>query len=202
MTGFKKQTGFPCLCSNPFPNAFPDGPHVHHLKSGLEALRALPDRITKGKAIMPLYEHVFLARQDISSQQAEALTEQFKGVLEANEGKVGKVENWGLKTATYKINKNRKAHYVLMNVDAPAAALAEMERQMRLHEDILRYMTIRVEEHEDGPSAMMKKNDRDDRGPRGPRGGDNRDRGDSRPPRRDAPKPAPENTEAAAEGDA
>jgi small subunit ribosomal protein S6 len=147
---------------------------------------------------MPLYEHVFLARQDISSQQAEALTEHFKGVLEANEGKVGKVENWGLKTATYKINKNRKAHYVLMNVDAPASALAEMERQMRLHEDVLRYMTIRVEEHEDGPSAMMKKNDRDDRGPRGGRGGDR----DSRPPRRDAPKPAAEKTETAAAGDA
>lgn len=129
---------------------------------------------------MPLYEHTFLARQDISGQQAEALTEHFKGVLEANDGKVGKVENWGLKTAAYKINKNRKAHYIHMNVDAPAAAIAEMERQMRLHEDILRYMTIKVEEHEDGPSAMMKKSDRDDR--RGGRGGDR----DGRPPRREA----------------
>ncbi|MCB1385302.1 MAG: 30S ribosomal protein S6 [Nitratireductor sp.] len=128
---------------------------------------------------MPLYEHVFLARQDISGQQAEALTGHFKEVLESNGGKVGKVENWGLKTAAYKINKNRKAHYVLMNIDAPAAAVSEMERQMRIHEDILRYMTIKVEAHEDGPSAMMKKSDRDERGPRGDRGGRDRDdRGD------------------------
>lgn len=113
---------------------------------------------------MPLYEHVFLARQDISGQQADALAEHFKGVLESNGGSVGKVENWGLKNSAYRINKNRKAHYVLMNVDAPAPAISEMERQMRLHDDILRYLTIRVEEHEDGPSAMMKKSD--DRGPR------------------------------------
>lgn len=126
---------------------------------------------------MPLYEHTFLARQDISVQQAEALTEHFKGVLEANGGKVTKVENWGLRTATYKIQKNRKAHYIFMNVDAPSAALAEMERQMRIHEDVLRNLTIRVEAHEEGPSAMMKKSDRDDRGPR-------RDR-DDRPPRRE-----------------
>jgi small subunit ribosomal protein S6 len=129
---------------------------------------------------MPLYEHVLLARQDISGQQAEALTEHFKGVLEANGAKVSKVENWGLRTAAYKINKNRKAHYVLMNVDGPSSALSEMERQMRIHEDVLRYMTIRVNEHEEGPSAIMKKGDRDDRGDRGPR----RDR-DDRPPRRD-----------------
>ncbi len=112
---------------------------------------------------MALYEHTFLARQDISAQQAEALADQFKGVLEENGGKVGKVENWGLKTAAYRIQKNRKCHYIHMNVDAPAPAIAEMERQMRIHEDILRYMTIRVEEHEEGPSAMMKKSDRDDR---------------------------------------
>ena len=112
---------------------------------------------------MALYEHTFLARQDISAQQAEALAEQFKGVLEENGGSVGKVENWGLRTAAYRIQKNRKCHYIHMNVDAPASALSEMERQMRIHEDILRYMTIRVEEHEDGPSAMMKKADRDDR---------------------------------------
>ncbi|MDJ0614159.1 MAG: 30S ribosomal protein S6 [Rhizobiaceae bacterium] len=120
---------------------------------------------------MALYEHTFLARQDISAQQAEALAEQFKGVLEENGGSVSKVENWGLKTAAYRIQKNRKVHYIHMNVDAPAPAVAEMERQMRINEDILRYMTIRVEEHEEGPSAMMKKNDRDDR-PR--RGGDDR----------------------------
>ena len=127
---------------------------------------------------MALYEHVFLARQDISGQQVDALVEQFKGVLESNGGSVGKVENWGLRTTAYRINKNRKAHYVMMNVDAPAEAVSEMERQMRFHDDILRYMTIRVEELEEGPSAMMRKSDRDDRGGRG------RDR-DDRPPRRD-----------------
>ena len=126
---------------------------------------------------MALYEHVFLARQDISGQQVETLVEQYRGVIEANGGKVGKVENWGLKTLTYRIKKNRKAYYTLMNIDAPAAAVEEMERQMRLNEDVLRYITIRVEAHEDAPSAMMQK--RDDR----PRRGD-RDGGD-RPPRRD-----------------
>ena len=132
---------------------------------------------------MALYEHVFLARQDISGQQAEALVEHFKGILEENGGKVGKVEPWGLRSTAYRINKNRKAHYVLMNIDAPAAAIAEMERQMRIHDDILRYVTLRVDEHEEGPSAMMRKSDRDDRGDRrGPRG--DRDRGD-RPPRGD-----------------
>ncbi|WP_285295138.1 30S ribosomal protein S6 [Aureimonas altamirensis] len=133
---------------------------------------------------MALYEHVFLARQDISSQQVDALVEQYRGVLEANGGKVGKVENWGLKTLSYRIKKNRKAYYTLVNIDAPAAAVEEMERQMRFNEDILRYMTIRVEEHEDSPSAMMQK--RDDRPRRGDRDGrDGRDGGDrgSRPRR-------------------
>jgi small subunit ribosomal protein S6 len=125
---------------------------------------------------MALYEHVFLARQDISGQQVEALVEQFKGILESNGGSVGRVENWGLKSLTYRINKNRKAHYTLMDIDAPADAVKEMERQMRINEDVLRYMTIRVDEHEEGPSAMMQKRDRDDRGRRGDR--------DDRPPRR------------------
>jgi small subunit ribosomal protein S6 len=142
---------------------------------------------------MALYEHVFLARQDISAQQVDALVEQYKGVLEANGGKVGRVENWGLKSLTYRIKKNRKAHYVLVDIDAPAAAVQEMERQMRISEDVLRYMTIAVEKHEEGPSAMMQKRDRDDRprrdgDDRGPReGGDRgprREFGD-RPPRRD-----------------
>ncbi|MCJ8309672.1 MAG: 30S ribosomal protein S6 [Rhizobiaceae bacterium] len=133
---------------------------------------------------MALYEHIFMARQDVSSQQVDALVEHFKTVLEANEGSVGKIENWGLKTLPYRVNKNRKAHYALMNIDAPAAAIQEMERQMRLHEDVLRYMTVRVEEHEDGPSAMLRRNERDERGPRGGRGGD-------RPPRRPAPEAAP-----------
>ncbi|MEM8749572.1 MAG: 30S ribosomal protein S6 [Pseudomonadota bacterium] len=133
---------------------------------------------------MALYEHIFMARQDVSSQQVDALVEHFKGVLEANGGSVGKIENWGLKTLPYRVNKNRKAHYALMNVDAPSAAISEMERQMRIHEDVLRYMTVRVEEHEDGPSAMLRKSDRDDRrGPRG--GGGDRPRG-PRPERNDA----------------
>ena len=106
---------------------------------------------------MALYEHVFLARQDMSAQQVDALVEQYKGVIEANGGKVGRVENWGLKSLTYRIKKNRKAHYALMDIDAPAAAVHEMERQMRINEDILRFMTVSVDEHEEGPSAMMQK---------------------------------------------
>lgn len=128
---------------------------------------------------MALYEHVFLARQDVSSQQVEALVEQFKGILEANGGSVGRVENWGLKSLSYRMNKNRKAHYTLMDIDAPSGAVQEMERQMRINEDILRYMTIRVDEHEEGPSVMMQKRDRDDR----PRRGDRDDR--PRRPRED-----------------
>ncbi|HWU63063.1 30S ribosomal protein S6 [Rhizobium sp. C4] len=135
---------------------------------------------------MALYEHVFLARQDVTPQQVEGLVENYKGVIEANGGKVGRVENWGLKSLTYRIKKNRKAHYVLMDITAPAAAIQEMERQMRISEDVLRYMTVSVEAHEEGPSAMMQKRDRDDRPrrdgdrpDRGPReGGFNRDRGD------------------------
>lgn len=123
---------------------------------------------------MALYEHVFLARQDITPQQVDALVEQYKGVIEANGGKVGRVENWGLKSLTYRIKKNRKAHYVLMDIDAPAPAVHEVERQMRINEDVLRYMTIAVEKHEEGPSAMMQKRDRDDR-PR--RDGDRPERG-------------------------
>jgi small subunit ribosomal protein S6 len=131
---------------------------------------------------MALYEHVFLARQDMSAQQVEALVEQYKGVIEANGGKVGRVENWGLKSLTYRMKKNRKAHYALMDIDAPAAAVHEMERQMRINEDVLRYMTLSVEKHEEGPSAMMQKRDRDDR-PRDDRG-PRRDFGD-RGPRRE-----------------
>ncbi|WP_320199400.1 30S ribosomal protein S6 [Agrobacterium sp. rho-13.3] len=123
---------------------------------------------------MALYEHIFLARQDITAQQVDALVEQYKGVIESFGGKVGRVENWGLKSLTYRIKKNRKAHYALLDIDAPAAAVHEVERQMRINEDVLRYMTISVEAHEEGPSAMMQKRDRDDR-PR--RDGDRPDRG-------------------------
>ena len=119
---------------------------------------------------MPLYEHIYLARQDVTSQQVEAMTEAFKGVIEANGGKVSKVEPWGVKTLAYRIKKNRKAHFTLLNIDAPAAAVAEMERQMRINEDVLRFMTVKVEELEEGPSAMLQKRDRDDRDERGDRG--------------------------------
>ena len=130
---------------------------------------------------MPLYEHVYLARQDLSAQQVEELTAKLSGVITEAGGKIAKTEYWGTKSLTYRIRKNRKAHMTLLNVDAPPAALAEIERQERLSEDVLRYLTIRVEEHEEGPSAMMRKSDRDDRD-RGDRG----DRGDRpRRPRRD-----------------
>ena len=122
---------------------------------------------------MALYEHIFIARQDVSAQQAETLAEEFKAILEQNGGSVTKSEYWGVRALAYKIRKNRKGHYTLMNIDAPHAAVAEMERQMRLHEDILRFLTLRVEEHEEGPSAMMQSRGRDDR--RGGRGGRDRD---------------------------
>ncbi len=112
---------------------------------------------------MPLYEHTFLARQDVTSQQVEALIEGYRGVIEAGGGKIAKVEYWGVKQIAYRINKNRKAHYTLLNLDAPPAAIAEMERQMRISEDVLRFMTIRVDELEEGPSAMLQKRDREDR---------------------------------------
>lgn len=138
---------------------------------------------------MALYEHVFLARQDLSQQQVEALLDQYKGVIEGAGGSVGRVENWGVKSLAYRINKNRKAYFTLMDIDAPADAVKEMERQMGISEDVLRFMTVRVEAHEEGPSAMMQR--RDDRGPRrDDRGGPRDDRGprgdrDDRGPRRD-----------------
>ena len=110
---------------------------------------------------MPLYEHVFLARQDASTQQVEELTTQMTGIVEQGGGKVTKTENWGVRSLTYRMNKNRKAHFVLMNIDAPSAVVTEIERQERISEDVIRYLTVRVEEHEEGPSAMMRKVDRD-----------------------------------------
>lgn len=120
---------------------------------------------------MALYEHIFLARQDLSGAQVDELIQNYKSLLEENGGSVGRIENWGLKSLTYRIKKNRKAHYALLNIEAPGAAIHEMERQMRINEDILRYMTVSVEEHEEGPSVMMQKRDRDDRGRGGDRGG-------------------------------
>ncbi|WP_375665892.1 30S ribosomal protein S6 [Bartonella sp. TT121SHDZB] len=124
---------------------------------------------------MALYEHMFLARQDIAPQQVDELLSLYKGVIEAQGGKVGRVENWGLRPLAYRIRKNRKAYYVLVNIDAPATAIAEMERQMRINEDILRYMTVRVEKHEKEKSAMLSHLDRnshighDEERPRFPR---------------------------------
>ena len=125
---------------------------------------------------MPLYEHVFLARQDLAQAQVDALAENATKIITDNGGKVVKTETWGLRSLAYRIAKNRKAHYVMLDIDAPAAALAELERQTGINEDVIRFMTIRVEDHEKGPSAMMRRQERDrsDRGDRGPR----EDRGD------------------------
>jgi small subunit ribosomal protein S6 len=144
---------------------------------------------------MPLYEHIFMSRPDVTAQQVEGLTEQYKTVIEAGSGKVTKQEYWGVKSLAYRIRKNRKAHFTLLNVDAPHAAVAEMERQMRLSEDVIRFITVRVETHEDGPSIMMQKRDerreRDERfGDRGGYGGGGRDRDRDRGPRREREAPA------------
>ncbi len=128
---------------------------------------------------MPYYEHVFLARQDLAQAQVDALAENATRIIEAHEGKVTKVENWGLRNLAYKIARNRKAHYVMLNIDAPAGVVAELERQTQINEDVIRFMTVRVDELEGGQSVMMRKNERD-RERRGDRG----DRGD-RGPRRD-----------------
>jgi small subunit ribosomal protein S6 len=150
---------------------------------------------------MPLYEHVYLARQDVSAQQVEELTAQLKGVIQQMGGTVAKIEPWGVKSLSYRLRKNRKAHFTLMNLDAPPAAINEIERLERLNEDVLRYLTIRVDEHEEGPSAMMRKverdRDRDDR--RGERG--DRDRGERfrDRDRERRPREGAEDTEAAAE---
>ncbi|SFR41746.1 SSU ribosomal protein S6P [Yoonia tamlensis] len=113
---------------------------------------------------MPLYEHVMIARQDLSNSQAEALIEHFGSVLADNEGKLLESEYWGVKTMAYKINKNRKGHYALLRTDAPAPAIQEMERLMRLHDDVMRVLTIKVDAHEEGPSVQMQK--REERGER------------------------------------
>ena len=136
---------------------------------------------------MPLYEHVFLARQDLAQAQVDTLAENATKIITDNGGSVVKTETWGLRGLAYRIAKNRKAHYVMLDLDAPPAAVAELERQTGLNEDVLRFMTIKVEAHEAGPSVMMRKNDRDrergdrggrdDRGPRGGFGGDRGDRG-------------------------
>jgi small subunit ribosomal protein S6 len=166
--GRTTRSGVPCSRLQSI-RAFPEG---------FEGLRAAASEDKKERAFMSLYEHVYLARQDASAQQVEELTAHLKSVVEGMGGSVAKTEYWGVKSLSYRLRKNRKAHFTLMNLDAPAAAINEIERLERLNEDVVRYLTIRVDEHEQGPSAMMRRaerdRDRDDR--RGDRG--DRERGD------------------------
>ena len=150
---------------------------------------------------MPLYESIFIARQDIPATQVETLSAMFADIVKAQGGEVTKTEQWGLRNLAYRINKNKKGHYVMFNLDAPPAAVTELERNMRIHEDILRFMTVRVEELEVGPSAMLRKDERPEReggrfgGDRSdrPERGDRPDRGSS--DRGDRPRRARENTD-------
>ena len=112
---------------------------------------------------MPYYEHVFLARQDLSQAQVDALAAAATEIVEQGQGKVTKTETWGLKNLAFKIDRNRKAHFVLLNIDAPGTVIAELERQSRINEDVIRYLTVRVDELEEGPSVMMRKQDREQR---------------------------------------
>ncbi|GAA0729655.1 30S ribosomal protein S6 [Sphingomonas japonica] len=132
---------------------------------------------------MALYEHVFLARQDLAQAQVDTLAEAATKIIEEHDGKVVKTESWGLRSLAYKIAKNRKAHYVMLEIDAPAGVVAELERQTSINEDVIRYMTVRVDELENGPTVMMRKSERSDRGER--RGGRDRDDRGDRGPRRD-----------------
>jgi len=139
------------------------------LSGGVEESRRGPHAVWDQPAIgrnvkgseMALYEHIFLARQDLSQAQVDALAAQATEIIESNNGKVTKTETWGLKSLAYKIDRNRKAHFVLLNIEGPGAVVAELERQTRINEDVIRYMTIAVDEHEAGPSVMMRKNDRE-----------------------------------------
>ena len=137
---------------------------------------------------MALYEHVFLARQDLAQAQVDALAENATRIVTENEGRVVKTESWGLRSLAYRIAKNRKAHYVMLEIDAPGTVIAELERQTQINEDVIRYMTVKVDELEQGPTVMMRKQERD-RERRGERDGGGRDgpRGDrpDRGPRRD-----------------
>ena len=132
---------------------------------------------------MALYEHVFLVRQDVAQSQVDALAETASKIITDNGGKIVKTETWGLRTLAYRIAKNRKAHYVMLEFEAPGHVVLELERQIQIDEDIVRYMTLRVDAHEAGPSAMMRKRDRDDRPRR--EDGDRPRRDDDRRPRRD-----------------
>lgn len=136
---------------------------------------------------MPHYEHIFMVRQDASNATVEELTEHYKSVIADNGGSIGKVEYWGVKSLAYRIRKNRKAHYTLMNITAPPAALAEMERQMSLNEEVVRFLTLRMDELDEEPSVMVRPARRDDRRDDRPeRRGDRDDR-----PRREGPRDGP-----------
>jgi small subunit ribosomal protein S6 len=139
---------------------------------------------------MPHYEHIFMVRQDASNATVEELTEHYKSVIADNGGSIGKVEYWGVKSLAYRIRKNRKAHYTLMNITAPPAALAEMERQMSLNEEVVRFLTLRMDELDEEPSVMVRPARRDDRPERrGDRDDRPRDRDDR--PRRDGLRDGP-----------
>ncbi len=135
---------------------------------------------------MALYEHVFLARQDLAQAQVDALAEAATKIVEDNQGKVVKTESWGLRSLAYRIAKNRKAHYVMLEIDAPGSVILELERQTQINEDVIRYMTVKVDELEQGPTVMMRKQERD-RERRGDREGGREGRGD-RPDRGDRPR--------------
>ena len=151
---------------------------------------------------MPFYEHVVIARQDISPQQAETLNEQLKAVIETHEGHIAKIEYWGLRNLSYRIKKNRKGHYSLLAIDAPSDAVKEMERQLSINEDVLRYLTLRVEALEEGPSTIMQnRGSRDDRPRRSPADRDRERYGEPREvgERVERPVPEPAVAEAAVE---
>ncbi|MEM6491136.1 MAG: 30S ribosomal protein S6 [Pseudomonadota bacterium] len=148
---------------------------------------------------MPFYEHVFVARQDVTAAQVDQIADQIGGVVEEAGGKIALREYWGLRNLAYRIRKNRKGHFIMLRMDAPADAVTEFERQLRLNEDVIRILTVRQDELDETPSIIMQnKQSRDGRGDRGDRGRRDRDDRDDRPPREDrAPR-----AEAAAEGDA
>ncbi len=133
---------------------------------------------------MPYYETIFIVRQDMSAAQVEAMADSYGELIAEQGGSLVKREMWGLRTLTYRINKNRRGHYVMMHLDCPAPALAEMERRMRISEDVVRYLSIKIDEIPEGPSAMLQQRERSDRGERGERGGDRGDRGGDRGERR------------------
>src|SRR3981081_1387515 len=137
-------------------------PPSEHIESFPKGSKGLPPGTapTLERTPMPLYEHVFLARQDASTQQVEELTTQMTGIVEQLGGKVVKMENWGVRSLTYRMNKNRKAHFVLLNIDGPSAAVSEIERQGRVREDEIRSLPGRDQAHQEGPPALMRKADR------------------------------------------